>query len=155
MRGKELGTPIEDSAERITPAYAGKSLSVSPTRTVLRDHPRLCGEKSTNREGGAPAKGSPPPMRGKDLHRPRERILQGITPAYAGKSQPPSGQRPKWRDHPRLCGEKNCFFLMLHGVLGSPPPMRGKGNFSAAVRSGSRITPAYAGKSAVPSLHGA
>ena len=29
----------------ITPAYAGKSRSVSWTPTVVRDHPRICGEK--------------------------------------------------------------------------------------------------------------
>ena len=45
MRGKvlEMGTQILGG--RITPAYAGKSITVAVLHFVQRDHPRLCGEK--------------------------------------------------------------------------------------------------------------
>ena len=45
MRGKachEGGTPLFG---RITPAYAGKSFRLWKKQPILRDHPRLCGEK--------------------------------------------------------------------------------------------------------------
>ena len=51
------------------------------------------------------------------------------------------------RDHPRLCGEKyNRGEKKLYHV-GSPPPMRGKGNGKEIAHLLHGITPAYAGKS--------
>ena len=51
----------------------------------------------------------------------------GITPAYAGK---------------------RIFRFASDGeIIGSPPPMRGKGHNSKILETQNRITPAYAGKS--------
>ena len=46
MRGKAIPAQPIIILIRITPAYAGKSHSVPAFSKVLRDHPRLCGEKS-------------------------------------------------------------------------------------------------------------
>ena len=51
------------------------------------------------------------------------------------------------KDHPRLCGEKVRILLVTTSVLGSPPPMRGKGICRKDLKMRQRITPAYAGKS--------
>ena len=111
--------------------------------------------------------GSPPPMRGKG-HSSLDRRERGrITPAYAGKSYTYSPYWSSFRDHPRLCGEKQLTAVQLFHGQGSPPPMRGKGTGcqSRSPTAGSpppmrgkvrqcnklvtqqRITPAYAGKS--------
>ena len=45
MRGKDLAFDKSVPADRITPAYAGKSRTVCGIRSKLEDHPRLCGEK--------------------------------------------------------------------------------------------------------------
>ena len=45
-------------------------------------------------------------MRGKDLRFPATRPLDGITPAYAGKSGETGWILILIQDHPRLCGEK-------------------------------------------------
>ena len=45
MRGKVRGVEDLFYAERITPAYAGKSFSLFANPHNIRDHPRLCGEK--------------------------------------------------------------------------------------------------------------
>ena len=45
MRGKESFDPEEIDDDRITPAYAGKSVSYEKLPSVNKDHPRLCGEK--------------------------------------------------------------------------------------------------------------
>ena len=91
--------------------------------------------------------GSPPPMRGKaDLVRSFERTA-GITPAYAGKSFDHESIVLFVQDHPRLCGEKWTRWRRISTYIGSPPPMRGKGPKSPINANGSRITPAYAGKS--------
>ena len=50
-------------------------------------------------------------------------------------------------DHPRLCGEKGISGTLAGTGAGSPPPMRGKGIRIQILSFGTRITPAYAGKS--------
>ena len=45
-------------------------------------------------------------MRGKVLGGVFLDVVDGITPAYAGKSIPCTASVPRCRDHPRLCGEK-------------------------------------------------
>ena len=85
-------------------------------------------------------------MRGKALKTmPKQRRCR-ITPAYAGKS---SGFRlicTSSTDHPRLCGEKQKKQPTAFLTIGSPPPMRGKGNGKEIAHLLHGITPAYAGK---------
>ena len=45
MRGKETKGMDKDTADRITPAYAGKSIQRCVQLTQRGDHPRICGEK--------------------------------------------------------------------------------------------------------------
>ena len=45
MRGKESRSCARCGILRITPAYAGKSISHHVPQLVKQDHPRLCGEK--------------------------------------------------------------------------------------------------------------
>ena len=45
MRGKEFGCHFLKTEDGITPAYAGKSRDSGVVVAVVRDHPRLCGEK--------------------------------------------------------------------------------------------------------------
>ena len=68
MRGKGLTECSGGGACGITPAYAGKSAP----ETVYH----------------IKEKGSPPPMRGKDLRANQKDRRSRITPAYAGKSLP-------------------------------------------------------------------
>ena len=126
MRGK-AETPCPVSAGlRITPAYAGKRMSISTPSASDRDHPRLCGEKYFRLCSVADLDGSPPPMRGKVQSAPKEITQNRITPAYAGKSL-------------------NILWCMAL-LTGSPPPMRGKAIFEPSILFITRITPAYAGK---------
>ena len=69
-----------------------------------------------------------------------------ITPAYAGKSGISDKLLSSWQDHPRLCGEKMQLVVNAYNVIGSPPPMRGKGVWELSLAQVYRITPAYAGK---------
>ena len=65
-------------------------------------------------------------MRGKDLSDNELQVLDGITPAYAGKSVIRISDGCLRRDHPRVCGEKAHLRKMSCLLLGSPPRMRGK-----------------------------
>ena len=51
-----------------------------------------------------------------------------------------------FKDHPRLCGEKEADVQFLFHSLGSPPPMRGKEYSPLKNDLTIGITPAYAGK---------
>ena len=73
----------------------------------------------------------------------------GITPAYAGKSGRKADHHPRWRDHPRICGEKSCAASCTFLVVGSPPHMRGKVIMQSTTGQPRGITPAYAGKSPI------
>ena len=70
-------------------------------------------------------------MRGKAVPRKTQLLQNGITPAYAGKSN----------------AEEKTAEL----DTGSPPPMRGKVTDFRKVKGSGRITPAYAGKSSFAS----
>ena len=113
----------------------------------MRDHPRICGEKSALTNCLLFPLGSPPHMRGKAFLPTPAMVLSRITPAYAGKSVLLVFQSAVNRDHPRICGEKLPRTLRPSPRKGSPPHMRGKVNEKKANGFDIRITPAYAGKS--------
>ena len=46
MRGKEVSKRLNSTKRRITPAYAGKRVSIRQAVVNSRDHPRVCGEKT-------------------------------------------------------------------------------------------------------------
>ena len=86
MRGKEACKKACEVSWGITPAYAGKS--VPPWRHSYNswDHPRVCGEKQIPEMHASRTRGSPPRMRGKEYLGGGRYQVNGITPAYAGKS---------------------------------------------------------------------
>ena len=92
------------------------------------------------------SQGSPPRVRGKVLCPLWQFVDAGITPACAGKRWRQEGLPCLSRDHPRVCGEKQCApHHRLYGD-GSPPRVRGKGTVPEAVWTEMGITPACAGK---------
>ena len=66
MRGKGLPGFDEIMNAGITPAYAGKRLANLGEQAVLKDHPRVCGEKTLAVQSSNSHQGSPPRMRGKE-----------------------------------------------------------------------------------------
>ena len=107
----------------------------------------MCGEKSLI--GGIPkgSRGSPPRVRGKVRFPCFADRLPRITPACAGKSQPPLLHQKMDGDHPRVCGEKRERRGSGENIRGSPPRVRGKGIAPEIWSAMPRITPACAGKS--------
>ena len=87
MRGKEVQGLLQDLVGGITPAYAGKSRTLSGLRFWKRDHPRVCGEKGFVLYFKLFPQGSPPRVRGKGALARDKDGKPGITPACAGKSQ--------------------------------------------------------------------
>lgn len=113
----------------ITPAYAGKRAAANFHLGTTRDHPRVCGEKSTLAMVAVVLAGSPPRMRGKVGDFDTGVSGGGITP--------------------RVCGEKAFFSGDFDESKGSPPRMRGKEFAGVIIEPFTGITPACAGKSSV------
>ena len=139
MRGKGPTTRARRPRWRITPAYAGKSVSRRPRWTHTGDHPRVCGEKGEKGGRSHEQHGSPPRMRGKDFTWSFASVKLRITPACAGK-------RIKLRKRHSICGEKLADEYPDQAARGSPPRVRGKGRKNRIPFASPRITPAYAGK---------
>ena len=146
MRGKAVIIGNWGLGLRITPAYAGKRLPPVQRSSPSRDHPRVCGEKSSLSSASLHGPGSPPRMRGKAEYYSAALAQNRITPAYAGKRPGTATIRPHTRDHPRVCGEKTMRFIIASTVSGSPPRMRGKVQRFQRHDQRRGITPAYAGK---------
>ena len=146
VRGKENGIEDIDKAAGITPACAGKSERSRRGSRLRWDHPRVCGEKQRQRSYLLNAEGSPPRVRGKVWDGWEEKIRRRITPACAGKRALSIYYPVTSKDHPRVCGEKMLFFVIIYLSIGSPPRVRGKENRQQRDWRNHGITPACAGK---------
>ena len=126
VRGKVRCFCRSSSDSGITPACAGKRAMDALPSFPAGDHPRVCGEKAPRHLALCCILGSPPRVRGKARHLVRGAVKRGITPACAGKREPPPAFRACGRDHPRVCGEKRAARRAAAGRAGSPPRVRGK-----------------------------
>ena len=107
VRGKEADERSKGQAHGITPACAGKSKNTFIGQSPAEDHPRMCGEKLVRLAFICGIWGSPPHVRGKGGRDHSVILVNGITPACAGKSLETNPiHAPPW-DHPRMCGEKS------------------------------------------------
>ena len=146
VRGKGSGGngPLFDGG--ITPACAGKRFDQRRQFVESEDHPRMCGEKGGVLRRAPQRPGSPPHVRGKVGLRLIAAQDDGITPACAGKSEPPGSGLGASGDHPRMCGEKTKPQRVAPPKLGSPPHVRGKVSQFVDGCACHGITPACAGK---------
>ena len=85
-RGKGSVTEGNRAGGRIIPAYAGKSTLYRCLVSACGDHPRLRGEKHSYVVAVGTQPGSSPLTRGKEGSDDIRQIVDGIIPAYAGKS---------------------------------------------------------------------
>ena len=145
-RGKDERRRPGEIRARITPAWAGKRSSLDGKMFKIWDHPRVGGEKSISCWKRSMPVGSPPRGRGKVAYIGNKNGLDGITPAWAGKSLGICACFPLVQDHPRVGGEKDARRFQLVDEIGSPPRGRGKARkvLDDALKDG--ITPAWAGK---------
>ena len=147
VRGKVLAHDFIPFCGGIIPAGAGKRTLVSRGLVGSWDHPRGCGEKTSDSALADLAAGSSPRVRGKGAQVLNFSLMSGIIPAGAGKRRYNSRTfRGGW-DHPRGCGEK---WKMLPWIVlwpGSSPRVRGKAPTHHRRHLPLCIIPAGAGKS--------
>ena len=149
MRGKLCVANTCLVPSRITPAGAGKTNFWGLFEVLSRDHPRRCGENLEILFSQPRIVGSPPQVRGKrSVFVVRHGELR-ITPAGAGKTILVACEFAVKEDHPRRCGENYIHCNVIRNLQGSPPQVRGKHKYRTLSFSGSRITPAGAGKTPI------
>ena len=112
-RGKVVIYASRIVATRITPACAGKSFSSFGRTSLIRDHPRMRGEKSPVRKERAPVRGSPPHARGKVQRRGQAAASAGITPACAGK-------RLKKSQYKAIFSRQCCIIPLVLNIVEAP-----------------------------------
>ena len=147
MRGTGRGYLREPGRGRITPACAGNRAQPLPPPDAARDHPRVCGEQKMMELAASYVAGSPPRVRGTEMHDMYQRFHIGITPACAGNSYLSLFFTTPIQDHPRVCGEQAARPGRMHPALGSPPRVRGTAFSFSLLAIDTRITPACAGNS--------
>ncbi len=110
-RGKPVNCLAVPVVNRITPAYAGKTVFIYCVGCFSQDHPRLRGENVMRLWAWLLRQGSPPPTRGKPVSFLDPQGEAGITPAYAGKTAQATAKLLITEDHPRLRGENGGLFV--------------------------------------------
>ncbi len=110
--------------DRITPAYAGKTLNQLVVIIAIRDHPRIRGKDYKIFIICTIIRGSPPHTRERRLYLVPSLNVARITPAYAGKTYLSVWYLNYSKDHPRIRGKDwvdDCTFVLYSG---SPPHTR-------------------------------
>ena len=147
MRGEDGGKPILPVIMAGSPPHArGRLADPASWDGVDEDHPRMRGEDHARRRIRVPGVGSPPHARGRLHLNSRRIVVQGITPACAGKTRPQPCQVCEFRDHPRMRGEDHIIFNAVNQQTGSPPHARGRLPHPMNHQANQGITPACAGK---------
>ena len=85
VRGEVDGSAAVPVSWGITPACAGRRLTMQYPDTGVQDHPRVCGEKFVFIDHSSFPLGSPPRVRGEAVQRVAQDFENGITPACAGR----------------------------------------------------------------------
>ena len=145
-RGKAYRAAGHCTRLGITPAWAGKSFSMTARGRVRKDHPRVGGEKCPLVSRFVFGWGSPPRGRGKVPVELPQLPPSRITPAWAGKRKSTETTKSDKKDHPRVGGEKHLHLPLAIPTPGSPPRGRGKDREHVQHEAAEGITPAWAGK---------
>ena len=92
----------------------------------MQAHPRVGGENPQRRQERALVAGSSPRGRGKLSWAITAFFLQGLIPAWAGKTWSSASRRRTQRAHPRVGGENRTPPGLRRPRIGSSPRGRGK-----------------------------
>ena len=108
----------------ITPACAGTTATQRSRRAFSGDHPRVCGNHSSNQPNHVSAWGSPPRVREPRDYMANVMHQMRITPACAGTTRNCLAADGRGEDHPRVCGNHVIKTIADDAVQGSPPRVR-------------------------------
>lgn len=145
MRGAQKRDASRVNTHRITPTYAGRTVTIGAVTASVSNHHHVCEEhikyvyKSPSRLGTSPHMRRSPQNRTDDVRCSR------IIPTYAGNTGGGIVPHVAARDHPCVCGEHEQYLIACSTVPGSPPRMQGALERVPRLPYTRRIIPAYAG----------
>ena len=140
-RGRPLDNGITGDNAGNTPAYAGKTARQRNHGRQRRKHPRLRGEDSSSAPLVGNATETPPLTRGRPKQVARDRLHNGNTPAYAGKTTISFVVILMRRKHPRLRGEDLYARHDLEAEFRNTPAYAGKTTATWCPSDTTRETP--------------
>jgi len=126
VRGRRVAERLGRGLERIIPACAGPTSTLTGRSTRCRDHPRVCGADAARETRSLPMMGSSPRVRGRHRRRGRPAGDCGIIPACAGPTGIRLGKSCSLWDHPRVCGADSPGCTPQCCSYGSSPRVRGR-----------------------------
>ena len=143
-RGTHLPEPAASQFARFIPACAGNAVSEPVWLSAISVHPRMRGERGAKPNTRYWATGSSPHARGT---RPllKTEFQKWFIPACAGNAARRTGPGTGRSVHPRMRGERSCFWDSRRRENGSSPHARGTHVRLLHVQSSSRFIPACAG----------
>ncbi|SES04329.1 hypothetical protein SAMN05443377_1391 [Propionibacterium cyclohexanicum] len=145
-RGRLPNPADQHASSGLTPAFAGKTGGPRRCIAATPAHPRIRGEDAGAGAGLSRVMGSPPHSRGRPYAGVVEAGVEGLTPAFAGKTRSPQRWGDDERAHPRIRGEDQGGDGAGRAPRGSPPHSRGRQHVRCFVFSDGGLTPAFAGK---------
>ena len=119
-------------------------IGLAPCR--LTAHPRSRGENTARQCAPTRPPGSSPLTRGKRDHSLPQRLVRGLIPAHAGKTQTDGSKSGRPQAHPRSRGENASVRAAISALSGSSPLTRGKLKVFRFIGTPHRLIPAHAGK---------
>ena len=146
VRGKPLWRSGRSVSLGLIPARAGKTSESPPQGRLRPAHPRACGENFDGAGSGRLGLGSSPRVRGKRHQQWSQPRSVRLIPARAGKTLASERGCPRWRAHPRACGENSRARSHARRNVGSSPRVRGKQARGLALLDPPGLIPARAGK---------
>ena len=149
VRGTPPSAKSPDGKHGIIPACAGNTGFEQKRRTLVVDHPRVCGEHCAAPPPWPISLGSSPRVRGTPHICNSGVIWRGIIPACAGNTLPSPAWRASARDHPRVCGEHVIRSAMNIMSMGSSPRVRGTLDKANHIAAALGIIPACAGNTKI------
>ena len=125
MRGALEAWGRHHERHRFIPAHAGSTRCRHSSGSPAPVHPRACGEHPRRKVRRRPASGSSPRMRGARDWQPENVSGYRFIPAHAGSTDRGFCVVRTCPVHPRACGEHHLLAIIVYGVSGSSPRMRG------------------------------
>ena len=141
-RGKPVWAQQRRQMQRLIPARAGKTSSITRSARRGRAHPRAGGENVIDYQIRTKGQGSSPRGRGKLPMSIPPAIWGGLIPARAGKTPCRARAHSCVSAHPRVGGENIDSWELPERHVGSSPRRRGKLVRSAGTSRADRLIPA-------------
>ena len=130
---------------RFIPAYTGNGRAFIVTAICFAVYPRVYGERNLKSRSQRNDPGLSPRIRGTGFSQPHIITPTRFIPAYTGNGCPDLTGHIYITVYPRVYGERMFAAIVIGGLAGLSPRIRGTAVLHAEVTDQARFIPAYTG----------